>query len=314
MRATPRLVAIAICLIVLAIVPPVATAMGEPYYLRLFERIMIFAIAAISLDLILGYGGMVSFGHAAYLGIGGYAVAIFSYYGVGSGWVHFPVTIVGSALIALFIGAISLRTSGMYFIMITLAFTQMLYFLGVSLEEYGGDDGINTDRSGFAKLIDLYDPWTLYYFTFGWLLLCLLISWRLVNSRFGMVIRGAFSNETRMQAIGFPTYRYKLAAFAIAGAMCGVAGALLANITEFVTPEYMHWFRSGEIMVMVLLGGMGTLFGPLLGAAVFLLLEEVLKEVTQHWQIIFGPLFVILVLFARRGLWGLIPDREDRDG
>jgi branched-chain amino acid transport system permease protein len=314
MRVSLRVVVLALGFLLLALVPPVATALGEPFYLSLFERIMVFAIAAVSLDLILGYGGMVSFGHAAYLGLGGYAVAIATYHGVDSGFVHFAVAIVGSAAVAFVIGAISLRTSGMYFIMITLAFTQMLYFLGVSLEDYGGDDGISTDRSGFAKLIDLYDPWTLYYFVFAWLALCAFLCWRIVNSRFGMVIRGGQSNETRMQAIGFPTFRYKLAAFTIAGAMCGVAGALLANVTEFVTPEYMHWFRSGEIMVMVLLGGMGTLFGPLFGAVAFLLLEEVLKDITQHWQIIFGPLFVILVLFAKGGLYGLLPGRKGRDG
>ncbi|MGE0744032.1 MAG: branched-chain amino acid ABC transporter permease [Rhodospirillales bacterium] len=314
MRLSTRTIFLAIGFLLLALVPPIATALDQPFYLSLFERIMIFAIAAVSLDLILGYGGMVSFGHAAYLGLGGYAVAISAHYGIANGFIQFPIAILGSALVACLIGAISLRTSGMYFIMITLAFTQMLFFLGVSLEEYGGDDGINTDRSEFARLIDLYDPWTLYYFVFAWLALIAFLSWRLVNSRFGMVIRGAHSNETRMQAIGFPTYRYKLAAFAIAGAMCGVAGALLANVTEFVTPEYMHWFRSGEIMVMVLLGGMGTLFGPLFGAVAFLLMEEILKGITQHWMIIFGPLLVLLVIFARGGLYGLLPGRKDGDG
>jgi branched-chain amino acid transport system permease protein len=198
--------------------------------------------------------------------------------------------------------------------MITLAFTQMLYFLGISLEVFGGDDGLNSNRSEFFEGFDLNDDGNLYYLIFGFLLLTLFLSHRIINSRFGMVVRGAQSNEARMQSIGYPTYRYKLVAFVIAGAMGGVAGALLANLTEFVTPEYMHWFRSGEIMIMVLVGGMGTLFGPLFGAAAFLLVEDLLANLTQYWMIYFGPLLVILVLFARQGLWGLVSGRKNSDG
>ncbi len=292
-----------------AIIPFVA----EDFYVDLFARIMIFAIAAISLDLILGYGGMISFGHAAYLGLGAYAVAILAYYEIYDGFLQLFVAIVGSAIVALIIGAICLRTSGVYFIMITLALTQMLYFLGISLEEYGGDDGINTDRSAFVSWYDLNEPLNLYYFILVALAVCAFIAHRLINSRFGMVIRGSHSNEARMQAIGFPTFRYKLLAFVISGAMCGVAGFLLANLTEFVTPEYMHWFRSGEIMIMVLVGGMGTLFGPLFGAAAYLLFEEVISDITQHWMIIFGPILIILVVFAKQGLWGFIPGGRRAD-
>jgi branched-chain amino acid transport system permease protein len=292
-----------------AIIPFVA----EDFYVDLFARIMIFAIAAISLDLILGYGGMVSFGHAAYLGLGAYAVAILAYYEIYDGFLQLFVAIVGSALVALIIGAICLRTSGVYFIMITLALTQMLYFFGISLEEYGGDDGINTDRSAFVSWFDLNEPLNLYYFILVALAVCTFIAHRLINSRFGMVIRGSHSNEARMQAIGFPTFRYKLLAFVISGAMCGVAGFLLANLTEFVTPEYMHWFRSGEIMIMVLVGGMGTLFGPLFGAAAYLLFEEIISDITQHWMIIFGPILIILVVFAKQGLWGFIPGGRRAD-
>ena len=291
-------------LALLALVPPVVEALDEPFYLDLFARLMIFAIAAVSLDLILGYGGMISFGHAAYLGIGGYAVGIFSFYGIDSGFLQWPVAIGASALVAFVIGAVSLRTSGMYFIMITLAFTQMLYFLGISLETYGGDDGMTSNRSEFGGLLDLYDPDTFYYLVFAILLLVLGGSYRLVNSRFGMVIRGARSNERRMRAIGFPTLRYRLVAFTISGAICGVAGALLANLTEFITPEFMHWTRSAELMFMVILGGMGTLFGAVLGTAAYLMLEEVLSGYTLHWHIILGPVLILVVLFAKRGIFG----------
>ena len=306
----------------LALIPPLSALIDEPFYISLFSRIMIFAIAAVSLDLILGYGGLISFGHAAYLGIGAYAVAIFSFYEIDNGWLQLPVAIIASGLVAFVIGAICLRTSGIYFIMITLAFTQMLYFLGISLEAYGGDDGINANRSEFVEWFDLSEDLNLYYLILGFLIVCAFIGYRLINSRFGMVVRGCHSNEQRMLAIGFPTFRYKLAAFTIAGMMCGVAGFLLANLNEFLTPEYMHWFRSGEIMIMVLMGGMGTLFGSIFGAAAFILLEEIIPEIMrfggenwgQHWMVVFGPVLVILVLFAKKGLWGLIPDRSRRDG
>ena len=307
MSMTLRSWALAAGFVLLAIIPLIADAIGEPYYLTLFSRIMVFAIAALSLDLILGYGGMVSFGHAAYIGLGAYAVGILAHYEIYDGFLQLIAAVVGSALVAAFIGWFSLRTSGMYFIMITLAFTQMLFFLGVSLEEFGGDDGMNIRRSRFFGSPILNDDMTLYYVILAMLALCTYLAWRFINSRFGMVVRGAMSNENRMQAIGFPTMRYRLAAFMIAGVMCGIAGYLLGNITKFVTPEFMNWLRSGEILVMVLMGGMGTLFGPLFGAAIFLLLEEILSDFTSHWQIIMGPFLVLLVLFAKRGLWSLIP-------
>ncbi|MGQ4809326.1 hypothetical protein NKDENANG_02742 [Candidatus Entotheonellaceae bacterium PAL068K] len=317
-----------VSLVGLVLLPPLAEGLDEPFYLSLFARIMIFAIAAVSLDLILGFGGMVSFGHAAYLGLGGYAVAICSFYGIDNGYLHVAAAIFGSGLIALLIGAISLRTSGVSFIMITLAFTQMLFFLGISLESYGGDDGINTNRSEFVEALDLNADFTLYYVILAFLIVCVFLCYRFVNARFGMVLRGSQANDARMQAIGFATFRYKLTAFVIAGALCGIAGLLLANLTEFVTPEYMNWFRSGEIMIMVLMGGMGTVFGPVFGAAGFILLEEFIPDLLnglgavlrpllgevpdlgQHWPIVFGPFLVGLVLFAKRGLWGLIPGRH----
>jgi branched-chain amino acid transport system permease protein len=313
MMSRAKIVSLMIGFLVLILIPPVTTALDADFYMGLAARMMIFAIAAVSLDLLLGYGGMVSFGHAAYLGTGSYAVAILAFYEITNGFLQFAVAVGASALVALIIGFVCLRTKGIYFIMITLALTQMLYFLGISLEEYGGDDGINTDRSEFFEWFDLGDDTNLYYLILFFLVLSLWLSWRLINSRFGMVIRGSQSNDDRMQAIGFPTTRYKLTMFVIAGVICGVAGFLLANLTEFVTPEYMHWFRSGEIMIMVLVGGMGTLFGPVFGAIAYLLFEEVISDFTEHWMIIFGPILVLLVLFARKGVWGMLPGRERGD-
>jgi branched-chain amino acid transport system permease protein len=308
MQSRARLLATAGVLLALAAVPPLAAAFGQPFYLDLFRRIMIFAIAALSLNLILGYGGMVSFGHAAYLGVGAYAVGILAHHGIDNGFLQFAVAIGASAAIALVIGAVSIRTSGVYFIMITLAFTQMLFYLGISLEEYGGDDGMRlAARSQFLGLLDLGSPTPFYYFVLAVLACFLYLVHRLVNSRFGMVIRATKSNEGRTRAIGFSPYPYKLAAFVIAGAMCGVAGALLVNQTAYLTPEFMNWTRSGEIMFMVILGGIATLIGPVLGAAALLLLEDVLAAWTTHWQIILGPILVLVVLFTRRGLAGLLP-------
>jgi branched-chain amino acid transport system permease protein len=303
-----RFLATAAVLLALAAVPPLAAAFGQPFYLDLVRRIMIFAIAALSLNLILGYGGMVSFGHAAYLGIGAYAVGILAHHGIDNGFLQFAAAIAASAVVALVIGAVSIRTSGVYFIMITLAFTQMLFYLGISLEEYGGDDGMRlAARSQFLGILDLGSPTPFYYFVLAVLGGFLYLVHRLVNSRFGMVIRATKSNEARTRAIGFSPYPYKLAAFVIAGAMCGVAGALLVNQTAYLTPEFMNWTRSGEIMFMVILGGIATLIGPVLGAAALLLLEDLLAAWTTHWQIILGPILVLVVLFTRRGLAGLLP-------
>ena len=310
MLRSPRALAVGAGLLALALVPLAAAALNQPFYLDHFRRIMIFAIAALSLDLILGYGGMVSFGHAAYLGVGAYAVGVLTHHGVQNGLVQWGLAIVASAVVALAIGAVSIRTSGVYFIMITLAFTQMLYYLGISIEEYGGDDGMRlATRSQFGGLVDLRDATTFYYVVLAVLVLCLFLGHRLVNSRFGMVVRAARSNEARARAIGLAPYRYKLVAFVMAGAMCGLAGALLVNHTEYLTPEFMHWTRSGEIMFMVILGGMGTLAGPVIGAVVLLLLEDLLSGWTVHWQIILGPFLVLVVLFAKGGLFGLFPER-----
>jgi len=315
MAIAQRTIVLGVAGLLLALVPPIAALTNQPFYVDLFRRMMIFAIAAVSLDLILGYGGMVSFGHAAYLGIGAYAVGIPAFHGIDNGFLQWSLAIVASALTALVMGAISLRTSGVYFIMITLAFAQMLYYLGISLETYGGDNGMRlAARSKFGGPIDLDRPMVFYYVVLAILVLFLVLGGRLVESRFGMVIRAAKSNEPRARAIGFSPFRYKLTAFVVAGSAGGLAGALLANQTEYLTPEFMHWTRSGEIMFMVILGGMGTLVGPVIGAVVLLLLEDVLSALTAHWQIILGPFLVLVVLFAKRGLFGLLLGAASRDG
>ena len=292
--------------IVLVALPPLATALGQVFYIDLVRRILILAIAAASLNLILGYGGMVSFGHAAYLGIGAYSVGILAFYGFTSGWLQWPVAIAASALVAAAIGAVSIRTSGIYFIMITLAFAQMFYYLGISLELFGGDDGMRLkSRSQFSGLIDLANPVTFYYVCLALLLGTLLLVHRIANSRFGMVIRAAKSNEARSRAIGFSPYPYRLVAFVIAGSLCGLAGALYANHTNYITPGLMSWIQSGDLMFMVILGGLASTAGPLLGALALVILEEILKGWTEYWQAILGPLLVVSVIFFKRGLAGI---------
>jgi branched-chain amino acid transport system permease protein len=315
MVGSRQTIVIMVVFAVLALIPAIAVWTDVPFYGDLGRRLMILAIGALSLNLIMGYGGMISFGHAVYMGIGAYTVGICAEHEVVSGFIQWPLALAVSALFALIFGVISLRTRGVYFIMITLALAQMMYFLGVSLDRYGGDDGLPLAQpSDFGELIDLGDKTSLYYLIFALLLLCLWISNRLVNSRFGMVIQGARSNEARMEAIGFPTFRYRLTAFVIAGTMAGLAGVLLANHTDFVNPDMMHWTRSGDLIIMVLLGGMGGLIGPILGAMVFLLLEEFLSGVTEYWQLIFGPILILVVLFARGGLLGFLTRRDDEDG
>ena len=302
-------------MVVFAITPFVAPIIDETFYATVFARIMIWGIAAVSLNLIMGYGGLISFGHAVYLGIGGYTVGILAFHGVTSAWIQWPLAIGLSGAIALVFGAISLRTRGVYFIMITLALAQMIFFLSVSAERYGSDDGLNVlARSDFGVgFFSLEDKMTMYYTIFFVLLACVLISWRLVHSRFGVVMRASKSNETRVQAVGVSTYRYRLTAFVIAGVMCGIAGLLQANLERFVSPDMMNWPRSGELIFMVVLGGMSTLFGPVTGAFVFLMLSEILASWTIHWHIIFGPFLLLAVLFARGGIAGLLSPRSSRE-
>jgi branched-chain amino acid transport system permease protein len=306
-RLDQRTVVIALLLAGLVLLPLYTGLSGNRFVLTLFTRIVILALAASSLNLMLGYGGMMSFGHAAYLGIGGYAVGMLAHEGILSGLVQWPVALLASALFALAIGALSLRTRGVYFIMITLAFAQMAYYIISAFARYGGDDGLTIyKRSQFGAPVDLSNKTQFYYICLTLLFGSIFLIWRLTNSRFGMAVQGARSNDIRMRAIGFPTYRYRLACFVIAGTLCGLAGVLLANHTDYVSPAMMYWTRSGDLIIMVVLGGMATPFGPLIGAVTFLLLEQVLSGVTEYWQIILGPLLLLVVLFARGGIDDLL--------
>ena len=295
----------AVAIVLLIALPPLVTALGQTYYIDLVRRMLILAIAAISLNLILGYGGLVSFGHAAYLGVGAYAVGILGFYGIANGWIHILVAVGASALVALAIGAVSIRTSGMYFIMITLAFTQMLYYLGISLAEFGGDDGMRLKSRSDLHFIDLKNPVQFYYLALALMLVSVFVVHKVVNSRFGLALRACKSNEARSRALGFSPYPYRLAAFVMAGALCGLAGALYANHTNYITPGLMNWQQSGELMFMVILGGMATAAGPVVGTFALLILEEVLKAWTEHWMVVLGPLLVLSVIFFRRGLAGI---------
>ena len=293
-------------LALLAVVPVVATAANQPFWIAFFARILVYAIAASALNLALGYGGLVSFGHALFLGLGSYAVALPSAFEIGNGWLHLFAAIAACGLAAFVTGLISLRTSGIAFIMITLAFAQMGYFLFVSLKNFGGDDGLSIAHTSRFGPLDLGSPLALYGAAFA---LLVGVTWWLARLRvapFGMVLRGAQQNARRVNAMGLQALRYQLAAYVLSGMTCGLAGLLLANLNAFASPSTMAWAVSGELIVMVVLGGMGSVFGPLLGALVFLGLEEALKGVTEHWMVVFGPLIVLMSLVGRQGIAGLL--------
>ena len=294
--------------------PLAAKAIGDPSLIGLVTRIAIYAIAAASLNLILGYGGLVSFGHAAYFGVGGYVVGIlYNHYisgdpfwgfipGTNQLLITIPAAIIISGLFALVLGALSLRTSGVPFIMITLAFAQMLYFLFVSLKAYGGDDGLIVRRRNVLFDLPMADDTTFYYVTIGIAVLYFIVFAKLVRSQFGIVLGGIRQNERRMAAIGISTYQYKLVAFVIAGMGAGLAGALMANYSKFVSPDMLHWTKSGDLMIMIIIGGTGTLLGPVLGAAVLIGLETYLTAWTEHWKFFLGPILILIVLFSSGGL------------
>jgi len=291
---------------ILAVIPFFGTFIAESYLLSLVGRVMIFAIAALALDLLVGYGALISFGHAAFIGIGAYAVGILASHGVGDVLLSLPLALLASAVFAWLTGIVCLRTKGVYFIMITLAFGQMIFFTASSLAPYGGDDGLTIHARNTIAGLDLLDNERFfYYFVFAWLLVTYLLCRAIVGSRFGRVFRGAKENPTRMATLGFQVYRFQLVAYIIAGMMGGLAGFLLANATNFVSPAYMSWQRSGDLLIMIILGGTGTLNGAIVGSAAFLLLEEWLAGFTEHWKMIFGPLLVLAVLFVPGGLGGI---------
>ncbi|MDC7788380.1 branched-chain amino acid ABC transporter permease [Rhodoplanes sp. TEM] len=290
----------------LALLPLVTAALSAGYMLDLFVRVMIFAIAALSVDLLIGYAALVTFGQAAFVGLGAYAVGMLGAHEITDLTIALPVALLASGLFALVTGLVCLRTKGVYFIMITLAFGQMAFFTASSLAPYGGDDGLTVhERSTLFGVAVLDRPVVFYYVVLAALLAVYLTCRTLIASRFGRVLRGAKDNALRMTTLGFQVYRFQLVAYVIAGMIAGLAGVLLANATEFVSPAYMSWQRSGELIIMVLLGGLGTLHGAVLGAIAFLLLEEWLATLTEHWKMIFGPLLVLVVVFVRGGLIGI---------
>ena len=309
-RASSRqlLALVAVAAVAIA-VPWLLRALGLDFYLSLASRIVVFAIAATSLNLVLGYAGLVSFGHAAFFGLGAYVTAILITEGVPSGLVHLVATIAVAALAALVIGAISLRTRGVYFIMITLAFAQMLFYLANSVKGYGGDEGLNIRARSVLSLgervLDLKDPFALYYVALAVLALSLLALARFAPSPFGRAILALRDDDVRAEALGFPTYRYKLLVFVVAGALGGVAGALSVNLQGYVSPNALHWTQSGTLMVMVILGGVATVWGGAVGALTLLVLEEALSSWTEHAEFWTGWVLLVVVLFARQGLVGL---------
>lgn len=300
----------------LIVFPLVMLVLDQLFYVSFATRILIFALFASSLNLLIGVGGMVSFGHAAFFGAGAYTVAILSYEvslgadamlpGSDSALITWPLSALVGAVLALVVGAISLRTRGSYFIMITLAFAQMLYYVFVSLQRYGGDDGMSLTTRSRVPGVDLYSDIHFYYIVLAIVVVLLFVLHRLIGSRFGTVVDGLRQNEERMEAIGYHAYRYKLTCFVIAGGLAGLAGALAVNQTGFASPSLMHWMQSGIVMVMVIIGGVGRLYGGAVGAAVLLLLEEVLAEHTQHWALALGLLLLLVVFFAPRGIVGMV--------
>lgn len=287
---------------VLAMLPFVA----PPFYTAFVARIIIYAIAATGLNLALGYGGMVSFGHALFFGLGAYSVALPAFYGIDNGWVHLLSCVAACALLGLLTGAICLRTTGAAFIMITLAFAQMGYFVFVSLKQYGGDDGTSIGATSKFFALDLGRPDTVY--TCALIVLALATYWmaRLRVSPFGMVLRGARMNARRVDAIGLPAKQYLLAAYMLSAILCGLAGMLLANANAFASPSTLSWSVSGELIAMVMLGGVGSVFGAVLGAVAFLGLEEALKLFTEHWMAVFGPVLVLMALLGKGGMAGAL--------
>ena len=301
---SPRPWVVAGLLLFLVLLPVYAVSANQPFYLTQFTRVMVYAMAAIGLNLLIGYTGLVSFGHALYLALGAYAVAIPAFHGVANGWAHLATALGGAAAVAAVTGLVVLRTSGMGFIMITLAFAQMFFFLGISLKHYGGDDGMRLDARSQLWPLNLADPLQLYGLTLALLLAVMYGMWRLVHARYGFTLRGIKANERRMKALGFATLRYKLAAYVIAAMVAALAGFLLANLTLYASPSYTAWSVSGELIVIVVLGGMGTVVGPLVGAMAFLLLEEALAAWTPHWMAPLGLIILAVVLVLRRGLYG----------
>ena len=313
-RSSPRRrIAAAVALLLLVFLPALLQLIDQAFYVSFASRVLIFALAATSLNLVIGFGGMVSFGHAAFFGAGAYCMAALADSGVVSAALAWPLAVAVAALLALLIGAVSLRTRGVYFIMITLAFAQMVFYLVLSLKSWGGDDGLLLLRRSTFGSFDLKDDTTFYFVVLVTLSLALLALDRLAHSRFGRVIQSIRENETRMEALGYPVFSYKLVCFVIGGALAGLAGALLVNQTGLASPALLHWMQSGTLMVMIVIGGVGSVFGGVVGAVLLLACEEWFVEISQHWQIGLGVVLLAVVLWAPLGIAGLFGWGRDRE-
>ena len=321
-RLTLRSIVLVVAVVAAVVFPQWAAASDHAFYVGFCTRVMIFVIAASSLNLLVGYAGLISLGHAAYFGLGAYAIAMLTVWSrallpawTTSAWVAWPFAMACSALLALIVGSIALRTRRVYFIMITLAFGQMVYYLFVGMGSFGSDNGMSlTGRSAIGFGLDLADDNTFYYVVLGLLLATFVALRSLVASRFGVVIRGICENEERMSAIGVPVFRYKLACFVIAAAIAGLAGALLANQNSYVSPGLLDWTRSGSLLVMVILGGAGYLTGGLYGAVVLLAFEEALSDYTSYWQFFVGLGIIVVVSVGSNGIASLLHRRRPSDG
>jgi branched-chain amino acid transport system permease protein len=315
---SPRSIVCWALLGLLAVLPIIAHALDSAYYIKLATRMLIYALAAVSLNFILGYGGMVSLGHAMFILIGAYAVTIPTFHGITNGWLQLAIGILFAAAIAFVTGLICLRTTGMAFIMITLAFAQMMFFLAVSLKQYGGDDGMTLPTRSDLGLFTLANSTVLYYVAFAVLFVTIIAMFKLVRSPFGMILRGNKQNERRVRALGHNPLKYQLTAYVIAACVATVAGFLLANLTNFASPAYGAWTVSGELIVIIMLGGVATVFGPVIGAIAFLAFEEILPHLVElvapnfksNWMLILGLLIVIMTLTLKRGIYGALKGDE----
>lgn len=310
-----------LCVVALLLFVAYGQFFDEPYFITLATKVAILAMAGVGLNLALGYGGLVSFGHAAFFGIGGYVAGIiastalnyetmfewpFLFEGSTNMLVIWPLTILISAFFALLIGLLTLRTTGVYFIMITLAFAQMIYYFAISWPTYGGEDGLSVYmRSGLFEL-NTMNGLTFFSICFAWLLGAIWLTSTLVNSQFGLALQAVKQNEQRVSSVGIAPFKVKLIAFVISGAITGLAGALYTDLNRFVSPSVLSWHVSGEIMVFVILGGVARLYGPLVGAALFIILEQFLGGITENWQFWLGLILIIVVLFAKGGIIGLL--------
>ncbi|MEH6402910.1 MAG: branched-chain amino acid ABC transporter permease [Sneathiella sp.] len=313
-----------IIVIALLVIPFIAIAMDEPFYVTLATRVAVFALAGVGLNLALGLGGLVSFGHAAFFGLGGYAAGIlashalnyeplmsspFELNGTTQMLIIWVAAVLVSGLAALLIGFFSLRTSGVYFIMITLAFAQMIYYFAISWPAYGGEDGLSIYVRNKFPGVNTLDPINFFLICFGLLMLCILLISVLKNSRFGNALQAARQNDERLATVGIHPFKIRLTTFVVSAMITGLAGALYADLNRFVSPSMLSWHTSGEIMIFVILGGVGRLFGPVVGAGLFILFESMFGGLTEHWMLFLGLVLLAVVLFARGGLIGFVAGR-----